>query len=62
LVNFDSVKKCYIRFEFENDNPQNQYHGYHLVTPKTHEMDTKAVKDIPQRMKDLIEYRRNKEK
>jgi hypothetical protein len=62
LVNFDSNKKCYIRFEFENDNPQNQYHGYHLVIPKTHEIDSKAIKEIPARVRTLLDYRKSKEK
>ncbi len=50
LVNYDSEKDCYIWFEYENDNPQNQYHCYHLVKPQTHEIDTTAEAKIPERI------------
>ncbi|MGB1242074.1 MAG: hypothetical protein ACPG49_06115 [Chitinophagales bacterium] len=59
LFNFDAENNCYIRFEFENDNPQNLYHGYHLVKPQTHEIDEKAVKEIPYRVIQVLEYRKN---
>jgi|GEM_PF-1012298 len=57
LYNFDEKYKRYIQFEYEGDNPQNQYHGYHLVKPTTHEPDKKAVNDIPQRVVKILEYR-----
>lgn len=57
LYNFDENKECYIQFEYEGDNPQNQYHAYHLVKLKTHEIDKKAVNDIPQRVIKILEYR-----
>ncbi len=58
LYNFDENKKCYIQFEYEGDNPQNQYHGYHLVQPKTHKTDKEAVSDIPQRVTKILDYRK----
>ncbi|MGB0930134.1 MAG: hypothetical protein ACPGVB_05125 [Chitinophagales bacterium] len=58
LFNFDTENNCYVRFEFENDNPQNQYHGYHLVKPITHEIDAKAVGEIPSRVISILEYRK----
>jgi len=61
LYNFDEKNECYIQFEYEGDNPANQYHGYHLLKPKTHEVDEKAIRDIPQRIVNILEYRqRNK--
>ncbi len=57
LYNFDENHKCYIQFEYEGDNPQNQYHGYHLVKPKTHEVDKKAVRHIPPRVIKILDYR-----
>ena len=57
LINFDNEKKCYIRFEYEGDNPQNQYHAYHLVKPITHKRDLIAEKLIPSRIIDILEYR-----
>lgn len=58
LINFDKEKDCYIRFEYEGDNPQNQYHAYHLVKPITHERDLAAEKLIPFRIIDILEYRK----
>jgi hypothetical protein len=57
LVNFDNINNRYIRFEFEGQNPQNQFHGYHLVMPTTHEPDEKAVSQISKRIIKLLEYR-----
>lgn len=48
----------YIQFEYEGNNRQNQYHGYHLVKPETHEEDKKAVRDIPQRVIKILDYRK----
>ncbi|MCU0438980.1 MAG: hypothetical protein MUC49_13860 [Raineya sp.] len=56
LINFDTEKGCYIWFESENFN--NQYHAYHLVKPKTHERDLIAEEKIPQRVRDILSYRR----
>nr|WP_295930646.1 hypothetical protein [uncultured Dyadobacter sp.] len=56
LINWDSIHNRYIRFEFEND-PQNQYHGYHLVLRGSYEEDTRAVGLIPARILSLIKYR-----
>lgn len=61
LFNFDEEKQCYIRFEFENDNPQNQYHGYHLVSPQTRERDFPAEERIPRRVVDLLDYQKDLE-
>jgi len=30
LYNFDEEQNCYIVFKYEGENPQNQYHAYHL--------------------------------
>lgn len=57
LYNFDEKHKHYIQFEYEGNNPQNQYHGYHLVKPKTYETDNNAVSDIPQRVIKILNYR-----
>lgn len=59
LMNFDEVNDNYIWYEFENENPQNQYHAYHLVKPNSHERDIKAIEKIPQRVKKLLEYRKS---
>jgi hypothetical protein len=59
LINFDEGNDSFIWFEYENDNPQNQYHGYHLVKPKTHEKDKVAEAKIPDRIQDLLNYRKN---
>ncbi len=60
LINFDKIKGCYIWFEYENS--QNGYHAYHLVfnkyAQKSHERDEKAESKIPQRVKDILEYRK----
>lgn len=58
LINYDEVNNCYVWFETEGDNPQNQYHGYHLVKPNTHIVDNGAVDKIPERVIALLEYRR----
>jgi len=57
LINFDDKNSQYIRFEYENDNPQNQYHGYHLVLQETNERDEAQIKKIPQEIKDILDYR-----
>ncbi|MCE7060659.1 hypothetical protein [Dyadobacter sp. CY343] len=56
LVNWDSLNNRYIRFESEND-PQNQYHGYHLVARGSHLEDSKAVELIPERIIGILRYR-----
>lgn len=51
----------YIWFEYENDNPQNQYHGYHLAHHDTEERDLRVIEGegrIPERVKRLLEVRR----
>lgn len=58
LINFDEEKGCYIRFEYEGDNPQNKYHAYHLVKPITHERDSIAENLIPYRIIEILEYRK----
>jgi hypothetical protein len=55
LINYDVIKERYIWFEYENDNPQNQYHAYHLAKPLTHEADLIAVSKIPKRAKRFID-------
>jgi hypothetical protein len=55
LMNYDLEKERYIWFEYENDNPQNQYHAYHLAKPMSHEEDTNAVSRIPERAKRFID-------
>lgn len=57
LINFDIKNNCYVWFEFENENPQNQYHGYHLVYADTEERNTQAENIIPERIKRILEYR-----
>jgi hypothetical protein len=57
LMNIDMKHRCYIWFEYENDNPQNRYHGYHLVKPQSHQRDTAAEKKIPETVKDVLKYR-----
>jgi hypothetical protein len=62
LINFDEKNGCYIRFEYENNNPQNLYHAFHLVhnkrSEKPYERDKKAEKEIPERILILLEYRK----
>lgn len=62
LMNCDSNNNdFYIWFEYENDNPQNQYHGYHLVSRQTpYQKDLEAEKRIPDRVVKLLEYRKKK--
>ncbi len=61
LINFDEKNECYIRFEYENDTPQNQYHAYHLVhskrSEKPYQRDEKSEKEIPERVLILLEHR-----
>jgi hypothetical protein len=56
LIYFDEFNEQYIWYEFENDTPQNQYHGYHLVIPGTYASDVIAIKKIPERVVFLLEY------
>lgn len=58
LINFDEGNGCYIRFEYENDNPQNLYHGYHLVKPITHERDLVEENKISNRIMSILEHRK----
>ncbi len=60
LINFDEQNDRYAWFEDENVN--NQYHGYHLAIPSSHEKDTKAENKIPNRVKSLLNYRKVKSK
>lgn len=56
LINYDSDNECFIWFEYQNASPQNEYHGYHLVKPYTHERDTKAEEKISERIKKILAY------
>lgn len=58
LVNFDDILNEYLWYEYEGDNPNNQFHAYHLVKPITHERDNQAVNRIPDRIINLINYRK----
>jgi len=62
LINFDETHNQYVRYEYENKNPQNQYHGYHLVLQETYERDEKEVNKIPEKIKQILNYRKNKNK
>lgn len=68
LMNYDPIHKRYVWFEYEEDNPQNQYHGYHLAIPtikakhsgdrlNAHDRDTEAEARIPTRVKDILRHR-----
>lgn len=59
LMNFDSSNEAYIWYEDENAN--NQYHAYHLVTTKTYERDEKAESRISDRVKKILKYRERTE-
>ena len=56
LMNYDDIRKEYVWFEAEESS--NQFHGYHLVKPTTHERDSDAIDKIPQRVIDILEYRK----
>lgn len=58
IINYDTVNQQYIWYEFENTNPQNQYHGYHLVKAFTYEEDTIAIGRIPNRVQKILDYRK----
>ena len=55
LINFDNLNHCHIRFE--DENAQNQYHGYHLVKPIIHEIDKEAESKMPERVTLILQYR-----
>jgi hypothetical protein len=55
LVNYDADKGLYIWFEYQNENPQNEYHAYHLAKPFTHEADLIAITRIPKRAKRFVD-------
>lgn len=57
LMNYDKVHGAYIWYEYENDNPQNQYHAYHLVKAFSHQIDYDAIEKIPLRVKKILKYR-----
>lgn len=60
LVNFDDEKDEYIWYEYEGDNPQNQYHAYHLVLHNNNQnRDILAVGRITSRVIAIIEYRKS---
>lgn len=61
LVNFDYDKGAYVRFEYENVEIQNQYHGYHLVRPATHIQDVKAIQQLSPRIIKLLDFRKSLE-
>jgi len=58
LINFDEKNGQYVRFEYENENPQNQYHGYHLVLQGTYDRDEKEVSKISEKILQIIDYRK----
>ena len=58
LINFDEKNGQYVRFEYENENPQNQYHGYHLVLQGTYDRDEKEVCKISEKILQIIDYRK----
>lgn len=61
LVNFDEDRNEYLWYEYEGDNPQNQYHAYHLVLHDAHQTrDKVAVGRITSRVIAIIEYRKQK--
>lgn len=57
LINYDSSRQRFIRFEYEGNNEQNQYHGYHLALPQSHEIDCEAIEQIPSKVLRLLRYR-----
>ncbi|AXB55214.1 hypothetical protein [Flavobacterium fluviale] len=57
VINYDTVKQEFIWYEYENDNPQNQYHGYHLVEAFTYKRDFEGISRIPKRVIKILEYR-----
>ncbi|WP_312314778.1 hypothetical protein [Empedobacter brevis] len=60
LVNFDEETNEYLWYEYEGDNPQNQYHAYHLVLHNNHQTrDKVAVGRITSRVIAIIEYRKS---
>lgn len=63
LINWDSENECYVWFEYEGENLQNQYHGYHFVTKNNHGEYIKNEKEeykIPQEIKNVLKYRHKK--
>lgn len=58
LIAYDEENERYVWYEYEGDNLQYQYHGYHLAIPKTHKRDLKAEKNIPDGVIDIIKYRK----
>jgi hypothetical protein len=60
LINIDDIHECYIRFEYENS--QNQYHGYNIVNPISHERSIHEEDKISGRILILLNYRRRKSK
>lgn len=65
FMNYDPIYNCYVWFEYEEDNPQNQYHGYHLAIPKVraksekeiHTRDKEAEARIPARVMAILKQR-----
>lgn len=57
LANYDEEKGAYVRYEYENVEHQNQYHGYHLVKPDSHVADVKEIQKLPPRIIKLLDYR-----
>lgn len=59
LVNFDDERNEYLWYEYEGENPQNQYHAYHLVLHNNNQIrDKLAVGRITSRVIAIIEYRK----
>jgi len=53
-INADGI---YVRYEYEGETPQNGFHGYHLIRPESHAVDFKAINDLPDRVKALLDFR-----
>jgi len=58
LIAYDTTTKCFVWYEFENDNPQNQYHGYHLAIPSSHRRDLEAERNVPEEVAAIFRFRR----
>lgn len=58
LVNYDIENQCFIWFEYQNESPQNEYHAYHLVKPRTHERDSRAEGKISERIIEIFKYKK----
>ncbi|MBI5913874.1 MAG: hypothetical protein HY842_00725 [Bacteroidetes bacterium] len=52
LYNFDEQHDCCIVFKYENDTPQNQYHGYHVSIES---IAYKSLRELLQKRRDTAE-------